>query len=97
MSTTGSILLVDDEEKIRKTVGRALRAEGHLVTEAPGGRAAQKAMAAQSFDVLVIDNLMSDITGLDVIRELVAGSPESERPQIVMMTATRPSRAPSRQ
>ncbi len=87
MTATGSILLVDDEEKIRKTVGRALRAEGHLVTEAPGGRAAQAAMAAQSFDVLVIDNLMSDLTGLEVIRELVAGSAETERPQIVMMTA----------
>src|SRR6476659_1905785 len=44
-------------------------------------------MAAQSFDVLVIDNLMSDLTGLEVIRELVAGSAETERPQIVMMTA----------
>ena len=87
MTATGSILLVDDEEKIRKTVGRALRAEGHLVTEAPGGRAAQAAMAAQSFDVLVIDNLMSDLTGLEVIRELVAGSAETERPQIIMMTA----------
>jgi DNA-binding NtrC family response regulator len=87
MSATGSVLLVDDEEKILKTVGRALRSEGHRVGEASGGRAAQRRLAAEPFDVLVIDNLMPDMTGLDLIGELVAGSPESERPQIVMMTA----------
>jgi DNA-binding NtrC family response regulator len=87
MSATGSVLLVDDEEKILKTVGRALRGEGHRVAEASGGRAAQRLLATESFDVLVIDNLMPDVTGLDVIGELVAGSPEGERPQIVMMTA----------
>ena len=41
MTPSGSILLVDDEEKILKTLGRALRGEGHRVTEARGGRAAQ--------------------------------------------------------
>jgi DNA-binding NtrC family response regulator len=87
MSATGSVLLVDDEEKILKTVGRALRSEGHRVVEASGGRAAQRLLGSEPIDVLVIDNLMPDMTGLDVIGELVAGSPESERPQIVMMTA----------
>jgi DNA-binding NtrC family response regulator len=87
MSATGSVLLVDDEEKILKTVGRALRSDGHRVAEASGGRAALRLLGTESFDVLVIDNLMPDMTGLDVIGELVANSPESERPQIVMMTA----------
>jgi DNA-binding NtrC family response regulator len=35
----------------------------------------------------VIDFLMPDRTGLDVIRDLAANSPESERPAVVMMTA----------
>jgi DNA-binding NtrC family response regulator len=87
MTAIGSILLVDDEEKILKALGRALRGEGHRVTEALGGRAAQQQRSQQAFDVLVIDNLMPDVTGLEVIRELVASTPEAERPQIVMMTA----------
>jgi DNA-binding NtrC family response regulator len=87
MTAIGSILLVDDEEKILKALGRALRGEGHRVTEALGGRAAQQQLSQQPFDVLVIDNLMPDLTGLDVIRELVASTPAAERPQIVMMTA----------
>ena len=34
MTATGSVLLVDDEEKILKTLGRALRSEGHRVVKA---------------------------------------------------------------
>ena len=34
----------------------------------------------RSFDVLVVDNLMPELTGLDLIRELAASTPESERP-----------------
>jgi len=86
MSATGSILLVDDEEKILKTLGRALRTEGHNVVESGSAREAKR-LLADSFDVLIIDNLMPGPTGLELIRELVAGSPEQERPQIIMMTA----------
>ena len=38
----GSILLADDEEKILKRLGRALRDEGHEVVEATSARGAQK-------------------------------------------------------
>ena len=41
MATAGAILLVDDEDKILKTLGRALRADGHRVTEASSGQAAR--------------------------------------------------------
>jgi two-component system, NtrC family, response regulator AtoC len=83
---TGSILLVDDEAKILRTLGNALAAEGHQVTTAEGGREAERLLAERMFDVLVIDNLMPDMGGLDVVRDL-ARAPAGERPQIVMMTA----------
>ena len=87
MSTPGAILLVDDEDKILKTLGRALRADGHRVAEAASGQAARQLLAAQDFDLVILDNLMPDVSGLDLIREIVGAAPESERPQIVMMTA----------
>jgi DNA-binding NtrC family response regulator len=87
MATAGAILLVDDEDKILKTLGRALRADGHRVAEAASGQAARQLLAAQDFDLVILDNLMPDVSGLDLIREIVGGAPESERPQIVMMTA----------
>jgi DNA-binding NtrC family response regulator len=83
----GSILLVDDEEKILKTLGRALRDDGHEVVTASDGKDAQRLLAERSFDLLIIDFLMPHRTGMDVIRELATSMPESERPAMVMMTA----------
>jgi DNA-binding NtrC family response regulator len=83
----GSILLVDDEEKILKALGRALRDAGHQVAETTSPRQAQRLLAERPFDVLLVDNMMPEISGLDLIREFVATTPEGERPQILMMTA----------
>ena len=87
MANSGTVLIADDEERILKALGRALRLDGHDVVEASGGRAAQRLLSERVFDVAVVDNLMPDLTGLDLIRELVAQSAPGERPQIVLMTA----------
>jgi DNA-binding NtrC family response regulator len=50
-------------------------------------REAQRLLGQRLFDVLVVDNLMPELSGLDLIRELAAAAPPSERPQVVMMTA----------
>jgi DNA-binding NtrC family response regulator len=84
---SGNILLADDEEKILKTIGRALRDEGHDVVTTPRALEAQRLLMERSFDLLVIDYLMPERTGLEVIRELVTSTPDGERPAIVMMTA----------
>jgi two-component system response regulator AtoC len=85
--TNGSILLVDDETKIRNALAHALREEGHEVVSIGSPREAQRLLARGSFDVLLVDNLMPELTGLDLIRELVATAPAAERPQILLMTA----------
>ncbi len=87
MTHHGSILLVDDEEKILKALGRALRHAGHAVVETTSPRHAQRLLAERAFDVFVVDNMMPELSGLDLIREFVATTPEGERPQILMMTA----------
>jgi DNA-binding NtrC family response regulator len=86
-SPHGTILLADDEEKILKRLGRALRDEGHEVVEATTIRQAQRYLGERSFDLLVVDNLMPDMTGLELIREMSQTMAPAERPQIVMMTA----------
>jgi DNA-binding NtrC family response regulator len=82
----GSVLLADDEEKILKRLGRALRDEGHDVVETASAREAQKYLAERTFDLFVVDNLMPGMSGIELLRELTT-VPESERPQVVMMTA----------
>ena len=83
----GTILLADDEEKILKRLGRALRDEGHEVVEATTIRDAQRHLGERPFDLLVVDNVMPDMTGLELIREVAQSMTPAERPQIVMMTA----------
>ena len=96
MTHRGSILLVDDEEKILKALGRALRDAGHTVTETASARHGQRLLAERTFDVLIVDNIMPELSGLDLIREYVAGSDgradavpgtSEDRAQILMMTA----------
>jgi len=87
MPPRGSILLVDDEEKILKSLGRALRESGHEVLETSSPPDAQRLLAERAFDVLVVDNVMPQMTGLDLIRDYVASTGEGERAQILMMTA----------
>ncbi|HET7698801.1 MAG TPA: sigma-54 dependent transcriptional regulator [Vicinamibacterales bacterium] len=84
---TGSILLVDDEAKIRNALAQALREEGHEVVAVGNPREAQRLLARGTFDVLIVDNLMPELTGLDLIREVVTTTAANERPQILMMTA----------
>jgi DNA-binding NtrC family response regulator len=69
----GSILLVDDEEKIVKALGRALRGAGHQVVETTDPRQALRLLFERPFDVAIVDNVMPETSGLDLIREF-AGS-----------------------
>ena len=87
MQRRGSILLVDDEEKILKTLGRALRDAGHEVVETTSPREARRLLGERPIDVFIVDNVMPTLGGLDLIREYVASTPEGERAQILMMTA----------
>src|SRR5437870_7390757 len=93
----GSILLVDDEEKILKALGRALRDAGHQVVDTTDPRQAQRLLGERTFDLLIVDNMMPELTGLDLIREYVGSTSDvrgmrtptanEDRAQVIMMTA----------
>jgi DNA-binding NtrC family response regulator len=87
MTLRGAILLVDDEERILKTLGRALRDEGYDVHVAASAESARAVLAEKGIDLLVLDNRLPQLSGLDFVRELVRTTPETERPEILMMTA----------
>jgi DNA-binding NtrC family response regulator len=74
----GSILLVDDEEKILKALGRALRDAGHEVVETTKARSAQRLLAERTFDLFIVDNMMPEMSGLDLIREYVGAAPDDD-------------------
>jgi DNA-binding NtrC family response regulator len=83
----GSVLVVDDEPKIRQALAQALRDEGHEVNSTGSPREALRLIGQRPFDLLVVDNLMPELSGLELIREVVGGAGAGERPQMLMMTA----------
>ncbi|MEW1748853.1 response regulator transcription factor [Streptomyces angustmyceticus] len=71
-SSTGRVLLVDDDAAIRRSLGRGLRLNGFAVGLAEGGRAALERMAQTPPDVMVLDISMPDLDGIAVCRRLRA-------------------------
>ncbi|HMO58497.1 MAG TPA: response regulator transcription factor [Roseiflexaceae bacterium] len=67
MSTTGRLLVVDDEANIRATLRALLERAGHEVTIAAGGREAIDTLNTQSFDLMLVDLKMPGIDGMQVV------------------------------
>ena len=62
-----NILLVDDEESIRKMVRAVLAEEKYAFTEASNGVEALEIMETQSFDLILTDVIMPDCDGIELV------------------------------
>lgn len=80
----GTILLVDDEEGLRKLLGRIIRLEGYTVDEAPTIKAAKDYLQRHQPDIILCDVKLPDGNGVDFIKEVKATQPLSE---IILLTA----------
>jgi DNA-binding NtrC family response regulator len=74
----GRILVVDDDFLIRESLSELLRAEGHEVEVAQGGREALNRLAAHTYDVVFTDINMPEVTGFDILREVNLKYPETQ-------------------
>lgn len=66
------ILVVDDDDALRRVVERMLVREGHEVTVAANGVQALRLLDTSSFDLMITDLVMPDMGGLQLLRELRA-------------------------
>jgi two-component system cell cycle sensor histidine kinase/response regulator CckA len=73
-----SILIIDDEPDILKTLASALGMAGYHVVSAPGGEAGLKLFREQSFDLVITDMRMPGMTGIQVIEQVKAMDPDAE-------------------
>ena len=64
------ILIVDDEENIRKVIREYLEFEGFLCFEASNGEEAIKMCKEKSYDLIVLDIMMPKIDGFTVAKEI---------------------------
>jgi len=78
------ILVVDDEPAQRELVSGFLRKRGFEVDEAAGGQAALARFTQEPFDLVLTDQRMPDLSGLDLLQRLRAVTPEAA---VIVMTA----------
>lgn len=68
--SSGRILVVDDEERIRRALRAALTGHGYAVDVAVDGPAAVSALAGGVHDAVVLDLVMPGMDGLAVLKEV---------------------------
>lgn len=70
MNPAQNILVVDDDELVRRALERALRSTGYKIFTASGGLQALELFEKHEFIAVVSDHLMPGMTGLELMREL---------------------------
>ncbi len=70
MSTAGHILVVDDLRTNRLKLSLGLKQQGHTVAEAENGRQALERLRAECFDLVLLDILMPEMDGYEVLRQM---------------------------
>ncbi len=81
-----SILVVDDESDFLDTLGFALRREGFEVETAATGAAALEVLGRPGVDLVILDVMLPDMSGIEICREL-RRRPETRRVPVILLTA----------
>ena len=81
----GKILIVDDESAARTALATLLRREGFEVDEVRDGTSALARCASFQPDLVLLDVLMPDVSGLEVCRQIKA-KPETRLTPVVLIT-----------
>ncbi len=68
LETPYKILLVDDEENVRRALKRALRRENYEIFESDSADGALEFLRENVVDVIISDHLMPKMTGLDLLK-----------------------------
>ncbi|NJM11406.1 MAG: response regulator [Synechococcaceae cyanobacterium SM1_2_3] len=80
------VLVVDDEQSIRRTFDAFLRGAGYTVETAENVEAARSLLEQGCFDIVVTDILMPGVTGVELLKTLRQNAPDT---QVLLMTGER--------
>jgi two-component system sensor histidine kinase/response regulator len=83
METQGRILVIDDELGIREGCRRVLEPEGYVVETASTGREGLRWIQQQPFDLVLLDVVMSDVRGIELLAPI-----HEQDPNIVCVIIT---------
>ena len=79
-----TILLIEDEARLRDNLQTLLQSEGYRITTAQNGTEGIKRLRQEAFDLVITDLVMPEVDGFQVLEYLKAYSPETV---VVVMTA----------
>ena len=78
------ILIVDDNAANRDVLERRLAREGHQIASATNGASALELVTAQEFDLILLDLIMPEMSGFEVLRRLKAAAHTNHIPVIII-------------
>jgi len=78
------LLVVDDEEAMRRSLAEILRLEGYQVETAPDGKTAISQLQDKDYDLLLLDLKMPGVDGIEVLRYAARTRPNT---QVILLTA----------
>ena len=79
-----TILIVEDDHKTAQALRRGLKLEGYEATVAGNGQEGLDLLTTQVFDVLILDWMLPEKSGIEVLREL---SDFDNKPPVLLLTA----------
>ena len=85
-SRRARLLVVEDEADLRRSLEYALKASGYDVQTADSGDSTLRALDAFEPDLVLLDVMLPDISGLDICRR-IHQMPESRRAVVVILSA----------
>lgn len=84
MSGTGTVLIVDDSVMVRTKLSKAVEALGYPVVAVGSGAEALKLVDRTSFDVVLLDIVMPEMDGFEVLKALKSSARTRDLPVIVI-------------
>jgi PAS domain S-box-containing protein len=82
-----NIICIDDNPRNLYVLGAMLRAAGHRTTECASGPEALEILAKHKFDVILLDMVMPEMDGMDVLARLREGGGLNVRTPVIACTA----------
>lgn len=79
MTNPARILVVDDDENIRKTLTTILKNEGYIVDTAQNGSEAVKKTEKTAYNVALIDIRLPDIEGIELLTKIKGAVPKTRK------------------
>ena len=80
-----NVLVVDDDAMSRMTASQCVKQAGHTVAVAEGGIRALEMLRSGNYNLVLLDLLMPDMDGIEVLREIKENPQHNDIP-VIMVT-----------